>query len=236
MAITGTSRGASIGTTSGSNKLFSPSSNFGSGSYGIFCLGIDGAGTPTVTDSHGNTWDVLISRAETVSSDHTSIIYLSDLSAGVLTTGSVVTVNGVGSSSSSVGAFHQIDTSAYPLSYVTGNSGVARTSGDISITTSSIPTGDLVVASYLKQSSTSITPDGDSTNGSWSTHMTVNDSTGDSIDITTQRKIVTGTGTQTYNPTGFGSTGSRIIIWVQLTELAPSEILDPFGTFGIFGI
>lgn len=234
MAITGTNRGAVIGTDSGSNVTFSPTSNYTSGSYAIICIVKDGPGAASVTDSHGNTWELLVDVNETVADDHNLAVYMSDLSAGNLTTSSVVTA--VGTQNDVVCTFHEIITSVYPLSYVTGGTGASRTSGNISITTSSIPTDDLTVCAYGKEDSSSFTADGDSTNGSWSTAMTATDTTVDGLLLSSQRKIVTGTGTQTYNPTGLGSTGSRLIAWTQFTELAPSSSLDPFGTFGIFGI
>jgi len=76
--------------------------------------------------------------------------------------------------------------------------------GTPSITTSSIPIGDVVIAGLAVESNGAVTADADSTNGVWSAQATATGNTGTlltSSRIASQAKIVTATATQTYNPT-----------------------------------
>jgi hypothetical protein len=65
-----------------------------------------------------------------------------------------------------------------------------------------------------------ITPDADTTNGSWSTQQsTAQGTTTNGIAVASQRKVVTATATQTYNVT-LDNVADCILGWIQLTETA----------------
>jgi hypothetical protein len=67
-----------------------------------------------------------------------------------------------------------------------------------------------------------VTQDGDTTNGTWSTQQTATstgDATATGLSIFSQRKIVTATATQTYNPT-MGDSNDMCLGWIELNQSA----------------
>lgn len=78
--------------------------------------------------------------------------------------------------------------------------------------------GDLVIGGSSFETATAPTGDSDTTNGSWSTILTVG-TTGalDQSNLTAglQYKIVTGTGSQTYNPTGTSNDAGVVVAALQ---------------------
>jgi hypothetical protein len=87
---------------------------------------------------------------------------------------------------------------------ITIGSGATGNLSSYSIVTSSITSGDTVIGAVAVETDDAITADADSTNGSWAGTLTNVDDTGaDAVcmRIHAQYKTVTGTGTQTFNPT-----------------------------------
>lgn len=89
------------------------------------------------------------------------------------------------------------------------------------ITTGSLASGDVVIGIVGAESRAAVTADSDTTNGSWGTQNTA---VADTLtEATSQRfarqvKTVTGSGTQTYNPT-LGASADYIIAYLHFTEV-----------------
>lgn len=109
---------------------------------------------------------------------------------------------------------------AFVMVKVTSNAGGAvthRTSGPLgatlvvasaapSLTTPSVNSGELVLCFVGHENGANITGDADTTNGSWGTMVTTFNGTGlAGMAAGIQGKVVTATGTQTFNPTGTSS-------------------------------
>jgi len=101
--------------------------------------------------------------------------------------------------------------------YVAGSGGSAgATSATPTVTTSSITSGDVVLAMGAAEDQDTWTADSDTSNGSWGTATHAGYS-GATMSIIAQTKTVTGTGTQTFNPTLAG-TPDNILGWITLHE------------------
>lgn len=89
-------------------------------------------------------------------------------------------------------------------SVVTVGAGATGTGTTPSITSGSITSGDIIIGAVAAETNGSITADADTSDGTWSTQISVTADTGTagtSTRLVTQRKKVTATATQTYNPT-----------------------------------
>jgi hypothetical protein len=103
------------------------------------------------------------------------------------------------------------------VTYVTGGSTPAPATASPSITTTSIPAGDVVVGFVGSEGGNLFVEDSDTTNGTWATRGATSNATGASGNaITSQWKLATAAGTQTYNPTLSSTTPDNVIGWVQL--------------------
>ena len=232
MALTGTDRGTGTNNSSATTFTLSPASNFTAGSIAVIAIAADNAhsgGTQyttwTVTDTLGNTW----TRRQTALIDpgaanagHVGAFFDTVMDGGVLQTSTTITVTfDTASTAETWTLMEVIGASGTTPTFVTsgtGTSGTGTTSP--TITTGSIRSGDMVIGGLFLEAGTTetITQDGDSTNGSWSTQQTAEiGSTTSGSNIATQRKVVTATATQTYNPT-LGIAGDLCLAWVQYRE------------------
>jgi hypothetical protein len=104
------------------------------------------------------------------------------------------------------------------VAYLTGAAGTGANSGTPTVTTSSITSGDMVIGAGGAESANTWAGDADSTNGTWSTHQSnANGSGATGMSVTSQRKVVTATATQTYNPTL--TSADQILAWISLDEV-----------------
>jgi len=225
MALSGTDRGVGTHNTAG-NFTLSPASNFTAG-WAVLCLAADNASAGgvgsviTVTDSLSNTWTRRISPLYDPVGASAGVeggIFTTPQDGGTLTTGTTITVTFTNAAVAKTWTLMQV--SGTSISYVTGNVNVGSATNAPTVTTASIPSGDMVIAALFNESGTgqTVTADSDSTNGAWSTQQTAEIGTTTSgMTVASQRKVVTATATQTYNPT-LGVSSDVILGWIELSE------------------
>jgi hypothetical protein len=182
-----------------------------------------------VTDSLGNTWTLRQSPLYDPGSAGAGVqgvIATTNQDAGTLTTGTVITVTfGNTSSPARAWTLQEIVGSAGVPTFVTGANGTGAATNAPTITTGSIASGRCVVGALFNERGTdqTITGDGDTSNGNWSTQQTAEiGSTTSGVSVSSQRKIVTGTGTQTYNPT-MGVSSDVILAWIEIQEVVSNN-------------
>lgn len=119
--------------------------------------------------------------------------------------------------------------------------GAGATTGTPTITTASITTPDMVFGAIGVETNAAVTLDGDTTNGSWSTQSTQTANGGtvtSSQRVAAQFKVVSGTATQTYNPTL--TSADTIVGWVSITEVttpvAPPAVIACSATVPAPGV
>jgi hypothetical protein len=234
MALTGTSRGQGGNNTASASLAFAPSGNLAAGSMAVAVIACDNAGSggassaiTGVTDTKGNTWTRRVNPIfdnGAASAGVELCFWTTPQNGGALTTGDTITVAFSPNVTAKNWALHEVVPGAgNTVSYITGAAGTGSTTGTPTVTTSSITSGDMVIGGGASESASTWTGDGDSTNGSWSAQQANGAGTGTSGNaLTTQRKIVTATATQTYNPT---LTSVDVILgWIQLREVTPPAL------------
>lgn len=241
--ITGTDRGSGSTNTGSQNTLVvTPGSNFSPRSWAVLFVAYDNSGTngadpfSAITDSAGNVWTSRQNSLNDPGAASAGIavrVFTSDMSVKKLTTGDTITVSFGGITTvARAWALHEVKPGASRvISYVTGGQ-ASQTSATPSITTGSITSGDIVLAGVGREGNTAPTGDADSSSGTWSAVLGSRVGTTTSgAEIVTQRKVVTGTATQTYNPTFGGTSADGCNVWIQLTEipagLHPTERRTP---------
>jgi hypothetical protein len=183
-------------------------------------------GTFTVTDSLGNTWTRRLSPLYDPGAANAGVegaIFTTPQNGGTLTTGTTITVSfGSTSVTAKVWTLMEVSSGIGGVTPVYKNGGVGTGSATASptVTSASIPNGQMIIGIVCNEQGTGQTPTGDSdtTNGSWST-MQTNEvgSTAAGQTIITQRKVVNAAGTQTYNPT-LGTSSDVIAGWISIGE------------------
>lgn len=229
MAITGTDRGTAANTTSSSTWTFSPASNFASGSWAVCVIAMNNTHTNgeafttfTLTDTNGNTWTRRISPLYDPGAANAGVegaIFTTPMDGGTITTGTTLTITtNISVSRHAVTIMEIVPTGGSSISYVTGGVNTGAATGTPTVTTGSITSGNMVIGAYFAEWDGAPVEDGDSTNGSWSTQQAIGiGSTTSGIACASQRKVVSATATQTYNPTD--AAGPDCILgWIELTE------------------
>lgn len=226
MALGIVNRGTGGNATSGTSLSFSPTGNLAATSLVDLRVSLDnshtgGAAQPsiTVTDTKGNTWaprvNVVNNPGGSVNSGVQAVIWTTAQDGGALTTGDTITVSWTTAAAAKSYVILEITGGA---AYSSSGSSTASASTTPSITTASLSSGDLAVASLHTElgSSGAYTADTDTTNGSWSSAVravvgagSINGST-----TTAQAKTVSGAGTQTFNPT-LSNAADLVIAWVS---------------------
>jgi len=235
MAITGTDRGTGTNNASGTSFTLSPASNFnaGVGSWAVFVIAADNGATNgasnninTVTDTLNNTWTKRQSPLFDNGAANAGVqgaFFTTPMNGGTLTTGTTITVTfGNNVAVAKAWALMEITPSAgATLEYVTGGVNTGSATANPTVTTTSITEGNIVIAGLFNEQGTTqvVTEDADTTNGTWSTQQTIDVGTTTSgMCVASQRKVVTATGTQTYNPTLLTSS-DVILSWIELREV-----------------
>jgi hypothetical protein len=242
MAITGVDRGTGTNTAATTFTTFTTATNFTAGSLAVLCISADNSGNnlnniSSVTDALGNTWTNRSSAIYDPGAANAGIqgsIFTTNMDKGVLTTSNNITTTFGANTTSDTWTLMEITpTAGYRIRFVnTANlAGQAVTGGTaVTFTTSSITQNNLLVcALYVEGGTTqSGTGDSDTTNGSWSTmqYAEIGSTTSGNV-ILTQRKVVSASATQTWNPT-MSLTADLVASWIQLTE-EPLVIRDPIG-------
>lgn len=254
MAITITNRGTAVKSTSGTTHTMSPSGNFAAGSMAVIAVTVDNSGTNgaahgtfTVTDSLGNTWTRRTTAnydpgAANEGLDHGE--WTTSMDGGTLTTGTVITMTvGTAASAWASALVEVVRTSAsYTLAYSASGVGTGSNSAAPSVTTSSITSGHALICSCGIEAGLNgelnpptYTFDSDSSNGSWGTgqsnNTTQSGTSGQSICM--QTKVVTGTGTQTWNLTFDDGAADQQMSWVSISEALTPSSSKRLGLLGV---
>lgn len=218
MALTFSNITTANSTSSSSTLVASNSVTAARGDYLLVCVASDNAGTSgvaslstTMTDSVGNTYNLLSRTNRTeggASNDGTTLgIWLAEVTTAI-SSGSI-TANFSPNTTSKAMTVKKIVTAANEKVGIYAIAGGFTGSGTaFSADAVSVPNGYTIFGATALEQSTAATADSDTTNGNWSTAYTAAASTGTnstSQAITSQQKLVTATGNQTYN-TSSGST------------------------------
>lgn len=230
--LTRTDRGSGNHNSASGTLTVTPTSNFTSSSFGVLIIALDNSGAAgntlispaTASGADGSTWtkrpNALFDNG--AASAGVEIAFYTSNSVSLTTAQSITVTWSSTTPTAKSWTLHEVTASAGKLvSYVTGATTAGGTTGSPTITSSSITSGDLIIGGGASESSNTWAGDADSTNGTWSTQQTNVAGSGTSgMSTTSQGKIVTGTATQTYNPT---LTSADVIIgWIQLTEVSAS--------------
>lgn len=229
MSISATARGASNHNTSANSVAISPASNFGAG-LAVLILSYDNSGGggadpySSISDSLGNTWTPrqnALNDPGSGSAGNATRIFTTDQAQGLLTTGTTITVSFGSNVTAKAWNLWQVtpDTGCV-AKYETGNVGTAATASP-SILSGSITIGELIIGAVGGEYGTTqtFTDDADTSNGSWSaSQYTEIGSTTSGVFCGSQTKVVTATGTQTYNPT-LGTSCDLCTAWIGITQV-----------------
>lgn len=254
MAITATARGNGNAQASSTTLAFSPSGNFASGSWAVLVYAVDNSNTNgtahtsiTVTDSNGNTWTRRVSALNDPGAADAGVegaIFTTPMDGGTLTTGSTITITtSTASTAKACNLWEVIPDGGFSIGYDNAAAGTAQNaSAAPSVTTASITSGNIVIAGVFgERGQQTVNDDADSSNGSWSTGQQANSSTGVGVIGVfsgSQYKVVTGTATQTYNPT-LNFACDLVTGWVSLTQTAGGSDVTadvPVGVITFTGI
>lgn len=243
MSLSGTDRGANNNNTGATSVVVTPASNFAAGSKAVLCLAYDNAGGSgadpfsSITDSVGNAWvtaQAALYDPGAASAGVTLRIFESHMDVAALTTGNTITVSfGAVSVTAKSWTLHEIaPASGCRVVLVASGVNAGAATGTPTVTTGTITNGDMVIGAGASESSNTWAGDGDTSNGNWSTHQTSGAGTGTSgMATTAQRKVVTATATQTYNPTL--TSADCILAWAQFAEWQPTSPSCELGMFGV---
>ncbi len=241
MALTGTDRGINEDINSGNTGVYSPDATIEVGSLAVFVLAYDNNGASGadpytgISDTAGNTWTSRMNALYDpgAAAAGVTLRIFTCLVSTPITTFINVTVTFNAAVVAKVGAWHEVTGSVGVPTYSTGAAGVGAATATPTITTTSLTSGSMVIGAGSSESLNTWVGDADTTNGTWSTQMAAFGGTGtavSSIALTTQRKVVTATATQTYNPTL--TAADRILGWISITEVAASTA----RRFGLLGV
>lgn len=233
MALTGTDRGSgSRNTGSETSYSITPGSNLTAGALAILCVSYDNSASSgadpfsSISDTKSNTWTSrrnVLNDPGAANAGNCLRIFTTNQNGGTLTTSDTITVS-FGSNTTVARAYTLMEftsNTGTPI-YKTGGS-TTGSSTTPSITTSSIISGQAVVGAMGAEGATTITGDTDTTNGSWSTSQSATIGSGlTGCQINSQRKVTTGTGTQTYNLTITSADWG--IAWISIAESITSTI------------
>lgn len=227
--LTGTDRGTGTNTTSATTTTLSPASNFSAGSMAVLIIAADnpasGENFSSVTDTLGNTWveqNTSVQDPGAAGAGVQGAFYTTLQNGGTLTTGTTITITWSGNVPADCWTLMEITPGAGSVvEFVTSGDGTGSSTASPTVTTGSITNTNMVIGGLFNEQGTgqTVTQDGDTTNGNWSTQQTTEIGTTDTgMTVASQRKVVTATATQTYNPT-LGVASDVILGWIELREV-----------------
>lgn len=212
--LTGTDRGSGNHNSASATLTVTPTSNFTASSFGVLCIALDNSGTAgntlisptTASGSDGSTWTIRPNSLfdnGAASAGVEVVIYTSNSTS--LTTAQSITVTWTSTTpTAKAWTLTEVGKSAGNIIIVrTSNVNIGATTGTPTFASDpTVNSGEMIIGMGGAESANTWTGDSDTTNGSWSTQQSNAAGTGATgMSITTQRKIVTATGTQAYNPT-----------------------------------
>lgn len=250
MALVGTDRGTGTNGSTGTSFTLAPTSNFGGGfpNAAVLVIASDNSasggtayGTHTVTDTIGNTWVRVLTALYDPGAANAGVygsVFLTHQDVGTLQTTTTITVS-YGGDAPTVKAWTLMEigsnvTGGCPLFLSSGtNTGSATTTPTVNI--SVLTAGDMAIGCLFNEYGTAqtITGDADATSGSWSTQQTAEiGSTAAGMSVSSQRKVTTAAGTQTYNPT-LATSSDVILGWLTFGEVDPNQ-WPPYDNLGYY--
>lgn len=230
MTLTATNRGQggnNIAATSFTGVI--PATDYVLGSLGVLLITTDNAGangdTPvcptSFADSKGNTWTRSVSGIYDPGAAAAGVeigIYTADIWTPLLTTDNANFAWAAGVSVTAKNwAFVELTSTIGRPIVLPGAVNVGSATASPTVTTTSIPTGNVVIAVGGSESGDTWVTDGDTTNGSWTTFRHRASGTGlTGMTQIEQHKTVIAAGTQTYNPT---LTSADVLLgWIEIGE------------------
>lgn len=230
-------RGFFTGGSGEATSNFGLSQPISAGSMGVLCLEADNLGSggnttaqpASITDTQGNTWTRRINGFCDPGAAAAGVelsIYTAPITTGLGVTDTLsctwVTVQPAAKSAI---IFEFAPSGAGTMSYVSGsfgnNSGATPTTAP-TVTTSSIPNNDWVIAMTGAEADDNLTADSTSTNGAWRQQTSNVNASGSTAAFTAaQLKQVTATATQTYAPT-LGASADWATGWIELNDSSVS--------------
>lgn len=220
-----TDRGTAVLATADASFAFSPASNCTPGALIVVCLALDNAGTlgagafVSIEDSLGNAWSVdgnAIFDPGAASEGVQSVIAWTLQDVGQITTSTTITATFSASAKACATVSEVQGTVPEPAD--NGGPGSGANTDVPSVTTASLASGQFLVACCGSESANDFTGDGDTTNGSWSSQQAAGTGSGlTGMSLTSQYKILSGTGAQTYNPTKEFA-ADCVLAWVSFAE------------------
>ena len=225
-----------------------PLNNYTATSIGILAVVYDNTGGggadgfTSCVDTLGNTWTARVTRVNdpgAASAGSVLRIFTCSWNVSPITNTDTVTFTN-GATMASVIFLTGVDSSLGTATYVTGNSASGNGTTQ-TITSTSIPTNDFIFGVLGQEGNGTRSGASSNVNGTWTTPS---GSAGGSLGAGTtlagqegiiQQKLVTGTGTQIFNPTAT-PLGDWNLGWIQITETISATSIDPFGMMGYYGL
>ena len=228
-------RAITANSTSATTLVITPARQLDVGSMGVLIVAADNSGllgTTTVMpatfdDSKGNHWTqrggpCIRSVGTTPNSGAELGIYTAPIASQLTYTDNITITwdGGVSVPAKSALLFEFAKIASGTMTYIAdGGGGFTGATTSPTITTSSITNGDYVIGAGAAETVDTWTGDGDTSNGLWSTKVSQGFGAGASaMSSTAQYKQVTGTATQTYDPT-LSLSVDVAINWVQIREV-----------------
>lgn len=243
MALLGTNRGVGSNATGATSVAITPTQVFTAGSFAVLALAYDNAGSQgsdpytSISDTAGNVWTSRVNVLnDPGAASAGSTLRIFTCTVGTLNLSTTITVNFNASTTNKTWTFTEFTSNVVDGVPTFGTSATA-TGGTTTptITSSSITSGDVIFGAMANEGNATVTADSDTTNGTWSTQQTTSVGAGTGgMQVASQYKITTGTGTQTYNLT-LSAAGDWSIGWMSITEVIGGSF-DPFGMLGFFGM
>ncbi len=238
MALSVVARGTGTHNASATTFTLSPSGTLAAGSLAVLVIAADNAEALGVaftffgvTDDKANLWTRRVTPLYDPGAANAGVTgaqFTTDMAGGVLTSASVITVTFDTATTAKAWVLWEVvpDAGKVP-SYVTSGVNAGAATAAPTVTSTSITSGDVIIGALHNEYGTTqvVTADADVASGSWSAQQAASiGTTTAGMNTASQYKVVTGTATQTYNPT-MGTSSNVILSWIQVTQI-------PFLTVG----
>ena len=242
MALTISQAGSATSTTSSSTLVVTPTVSFSANDGVVVCIAADNSGTlgaisiSSVSDSQSNTYTLIKSvrtSGSTVNGLASAAIYLCSITNAISTSDSI-TINFSPNTPAKAVVLYKIACASgkKPSDTNSGSTSPASDGTSRSYTTASISANDAVFMIAGIETNESVTADTDTLRGSWSSAYSATADTGTlatSMQVVTQYKTVTSSGTQTWNLSWATST-SYCMAYATITEVAALSTVTKTAT------
>ena len=243
-ALTVTSRGGMFSNTSNTTLAGSPSGTMSVGNLGVLVCSYTNAGAggnndvftqATFNDSVGNTWtrqlDTMYDPGAALAGAEVAV-YTAPILTQITVTDTVTLTTSTSQAGKTARFIEVSGLNGVPTVVTSGSISDQLTSGQtgtaVSMTTGSIANNDAVICWAAFRNATLPTGDSDTTNGSWS--AIVGTSASAPMMCATQNKVVTATGTQTWDITLAASVAWQSA-WIEIAEAVAGSQSTTNGFF-----